>query len=506
MSGKNLEGNDRQSAHADDLYRQISDAIPHMVWVGRADGWLEYCNARVHEYTGLDMAQFEGWNWRRVVHPEDLLRWESAWREALARDEHFSIDCRMQRADGVYRWHSGSARPMRDARGTVTRWCGTYTDIEEQVSSARRLEQMLSAHTRALSESERRFRSFMDYAPAVAWIKDAQLRYVYVSRRYEEAFGMRLEDLRGRQDFEVWPEEVAAAGRRGDEVARLEPGSHQAIIKLPVAGGKTAEWFAVKFPFPDANGGPGVAGIAIDFTAQSRLREALGKSGERVRRLLDRLVIAQEAERRRLADGLHDLIGQNLTALGIGLGVLEATLPREVAASTEARLGDMRRLVEATVAEIRGVMTELRPPALEEYGLMPALRQHAAEFEQRTGIRTSVATACGETRLAREIELALFRITQESLTNVAKHAAASQVQIELSISDTLAHLAISDDGSGFAEPEGARAAGRGGWGLPAMRERCEALGGALRIGFPGRGTRLEVDIPLPGCPDDRMTG
>lgn len=496
MSAEAIRDGQPAPADAGDLYRQIADAIPHMVWVGRADGWLDYFNARVYQYTGLRFEQLQGWNWQVVVHPEEEERCVSAWRRALELGEYFSMECRLLRADGVYRWHNGSACPVRDASGKVTRWFGTCTDIEDSVRSAQQLAQTVSARTQALNESERRFRSFMDYVPAVAWIKDAQLRYVYVSKPYEKAFGRRLEELRGKDDFEAWPIEIATAFRRSDEEACHEPGPHQSVTRVPVADGRTAEWFTVKFPFPDANGAPGVAGIAIDFTEQSQLHEALGKSTERVRKLLDRLVSAQEAERRRLADGLHDLIGQNLTALGIELGVLETTLPENISERSRGRLSEMRRLVAGTVGEIRGVMTELRPPALQEYGLLPALRQHAAEFEQRTAIRTSVAMAGREGRLGRDIELALFRIAQEALTNVAKHAGASHVHIELSNADAMVRMAVSDDGSGFAEREGARAAARGGWGLPAMRERTEALGGSLRIEFPGKGTRLEVDIPL----------
>ncbi len=212
---------------------------------------------------------------------------------------------------------------------------------------------------------------------------------------------------------------------------------------------------------------------------------------------MDRLVAAQESERRRVADDLHDLIGQNLTALGIDLTTLKQHLHSDADPASGARIDAMRALVEKTIDAIRGVMTDLRPPALEEFGLAPALRWYVAEFSERTGMKASVSVPGGERRLPREVELALFRIVQEALTNAAKHSDGSSVHVGIAEEGDRIRLSVEDDGRGFANPVGARSARRGGWGLPTMRERAEAHGGALRIEFPARGTRLIVEIPAP---------
>jgi two-component system sensor histidine kinase UhpB len=206
-----------------------------------------------------------------------------------------------------------------------------------------------------------------------------------------------------------------------------------------------------------------------------------------------RLVTTQESERRRLADDLHDLIGQNLTALGIELASLRHRLTASDAAPA-ARIDAMRSLVEETIDSIRGVMTDLRPPALEEYGLAAALRAHVKEFGERTGLKASVNVSGRELRLPREAELALFRIAQEALTNAAKHSGGTRVLVSVAEEAGALRLAIEDDGRGFSDPVGARSARRGGWGLPAMRERAEAHGATLRVEFPGVGTRLVVEL------------
>jgi two-component system sensor histidine kinase UhpB len=155
----------------------------------------------------------------------------------------------------------------------------------------------------------------------------------------------------------------------------------------------------------------------------------------------------------------------------------------------------MAALLGTTIEAIRGVMTDLRPPELEEFGLLPALRSYGAQFSQRTGMKVSTNVAGPPPQLKRDTALALFRIVQEALTNAAKHSGASKVAISMTNDCGRIRLCVEDDGRGFADHLGARRDRRGGWGLPAMRERAEALGGELRIEFPGRGIRLIVELP-----------
>jgi two-component system sensor histidine kinase UhpB len=257
---------------------------------------------------------------------------------------------------------------------------------------------------------------------------------------------------------------------------------------VPYADGRPAHWLVTKFPLADAGGMTGVAGIAIDLTARV-------EAEERVRTLVSRLVQAQELERRRVADELHDLIGQNLTALGIDLQALKQRLQAGGDLIAGPRLDAMAALLDTTIDAIRGVMTDLRPAALEEFGLVPALRWYASQFGKRTGLKVATKAPRREMRLPPDTELALFRIVQEALTNAAKHSGGTSVEIKLRYGERL-KLTVQDDGRGFADPVGARGARRGGFGLTTMRERAEAQGGSLRVEFPERGTRVVVEIPV----------
>jgi PAS domain S-box-containing protein len=480
------------------LYRLIADSIPHMVWAARPDGGVDFFNQRFYDYTGLSYTEPHGWGWRAVLHPDDLERCLATWTRAVQTGERYEIEYRLRGADGRYRWHQGIAVPMRDPDGLVLRWFGTSTDIENQIRSAQILETTVEERTRELRETQGRLREIIDNQPECVKLLDPQGRLLEMN-----AAGLRMVEaddaasLLGQCVYGLVAAEHRGAFRDLTErVCRGERGR----LEFEIVGLKGTRRWLETHAVPlreEATGELRLLGITRDITERRRTERALRESTADVRRLMDRLVEAQESERRRLADDLHDLIGQNLTALGIDLTTLKQRLPPEADPACGERVDAMRSLVEKTIDAIRGVMTDLRPPALEEFGLAPALRWYVAEFSERTGMKASLSMPGIDRRLPRDAELALFRIAQEALTNAAKHSEGSAVHVGISENAGRLRLSVEDDGRGFADPVGARRARRGGWGLSAMRERAEAHGGMLMIEFPGRGTRLVVEIPGP---------
>jgi signal transduction histidine kinase len=211
--------------------------------------------------------------------------------------------------------------------------------------------------------------------------------------------------------------------------------------------------------------------------------------------LAERLAEVEEAERRRLAGELHDKVGQNLTALGINLNIVRMQLPADSAPAVRSRLDDSLSLVAQTTEQIRDVMADLRPPVLDDYGLLAALHWYAEQFARRTSIAVTVEGEEPIPQLDARVESALFRIAQEALNNVAKHARASAVTLTLEVGRRSLRLLVTDDGIGF-DPVGldARGAGRG-WGLLTMTERAEAVGGRCLIeSCPGLGTQVVVEL------------
>jgi signal transduction histidine kinase len=206
---------------------------------------------------------------------------------------------------------------------------------------------------------------------------------------------------------------------------------------------------------------------------------------------LRRVVEAQELERRRLARELHDETGQALTSILLGLKALEDKLDD---ADTRAAAAELRELVVTTLQDVRRLAVELRPSALDDFGLIAAVERLSASFSEQTGIEIDFETALVAERLPAEVETALYRIVQESLTNVVKHARARRVSILLARRNGAIKAVIEDDGQGF-DPAASPSAG---FGLVGMRERLALLGGRLEVESSGdTGTTIAAEVPVP---------
>jgi signal transduction histidine kinase len=227
-----------------------------------------------------------------------------------------------------------------------------------------------------------------------------------------------------------------------------------------------------------------------ETTAQ--LNEASGE----VRRLSARLMEIQDDERRVLAAELHDIVGQDLSAVNAELALLRSQLPAGAPSDAAERLANASALVRRSVNAVRSVMAQLRPPGLDELGLPAALRWHGATFETRTGIAPSVSANDTLRRPLPKVGDALLRIYLEALTNTSKHAKAGKVWVALEARRGEIVMGIADDGRGFDMARTARRDEKSGWGLMIMYERALSIGAELRVlSTPGSGTRIEVLVP-----------
>ncbi len=232
----------------------------------------------------------------------------------------------------------------------------------------------------------------------------------------------------------------------------------------------------------------------------NRTQAALVESENRLRALSSRLKETEENLRKELARELHDTVGQNLTALNLNLNVLKNFLPRAAVEKSDGILEDSMKLVVETTNHVRDVMARLRPVGLDDYGLVSALNWYGKRFSSRTGIPVKIHDNGNIKRLKPSLETELFRIAQEALTNIAKHADANNVDIFLTHHKGSVKLVISDNGKGFdmesVSSELAHIADRKtGWGLISMKERTHAIEGKLRIdSTPGKGTSVEIEV------------
>jgi two-component system sensor histidine kinase UhpB len=230
-----------------------------------------------------------------------------------------------------------------------------------------------------------------------------------------------------------------------------------------------------------------------DSSEVHRLQNAFERMTTRLeaqRREAGRAAIqAQEQERRRIAQDLHDEVNQALTAVSLRLQASIERSPPDL----RRELSETKRLASQAMDELLALARRLRPAVLDDHGLVPALHSQVRDFAEQTGIDASFRTRGGMSQLSPEQQLVIYRVTQEGLSNVAQHADAAKVEVELSfIGRTV--LRISDNGRGFAPADGAKRNG-GGLGVSGMRERALLIGGRLSLwSAEGSGTRLELTI------------
>jgi PAS domain S-box-containing protein len=376
---------------------------------------------------------------------------------------------------------------------------------------------------RRLEASERRFRTFMDNSPAVAFIKDAAGRRVYLNQRYRQTFQSGTQDLLGKTDFDLYPADVAERLQKSDAAVLETRQPVRSIEHVPTPDGVVHPWLAFKFPIEETPGEWFVAGVAVDITEQKQIEEELRRARdelelhvsertanlvtintqlhqeiaqrERVeaalrqeQELLQHLLSLSDNDRKLVAYEIHDGLVQYVTAalmhLDSFLHVMPAGTPRE-------NIDVSRRLLRDALAEARRLISGLRPPILDEAGIVAALEYLVGE--QTDDCRIELVRNVQTPRFPPLIESALFRICQEALTNIRKHSKAGHATVELNEEAGHVRLAISDDGVGF-DPTHITART---FGLQGIRERARLLGGQATItSASGAGTQVIVELPV----------
>jgi signal transduction histidine kinase len=269
------------------------------------------------------------------------------------------------------------------------------------------------------------------------------------------------------------------------EVARRFEASTGLYVPLVAAGGPIGIVFAHDKQSRDPRFTSADQRLAEHFAQRATVAVDLSRRVQRDS--LRRLIEGQELERRRLARELHDETGQALTSVLLGLKAVES------ADDVPAALANLRELVVGTLQDVRRLAVELRPKALDDFGLLPAVERLVETFRASTGMAVHFESRLGENRLSSEVETTLYRVVQEGLTNVAKHAGARTVSVLLVRRDTSASAVVEDDGQGFERTD----EDRGGIGLAGMRERLALLDGRLTIeSDPATGTTVAAEVPL----------
>ncbi|NOT27912.1 MAG: PAS domain S-box protein [Acidobacteria bacterium] len=455
-------------------------------------------------------------SWERLLHPDDAQRAADTLEAAQRGEGDYAVELRLRHKGGHYVDVLSRGFPVRrESDGRIIRIVGTHLDLTER----KRAEAKLRA-------DEHRLRAFLENSAVAGWLKDEDGRYVFLSKNFQR-FGMGIDEWVGRTDFEFWPREVAETFRRND-LAVLKSGKSVEVVEEAVyPDGTRSWWLNHKFRLEGADGKQYVGGLGVDVTARTNaeelLRHAHDELEERVRErttelasanealqlemvereraegarreLLARLVFAQEDERRRIAREMHDQLGEQLTALGLHVRGLQSAVADSP--SLAARAETLERVTQELDRSVDELVWALRPTALDDLGLRAALENYLQDWSSRVGVTAELHTAgLADDRLTTEIETTLYRIAQEALNNVAKHAKASNVAVLLERRPDHISLVIEDDGVGFESSGPGRPSH--GFGLLGMQERAALIGANLEIeSQAGAGTSILVRIAIP---------
>lgn len=416
---------------------------------------------------------------------ENLADIEQAFRRMLLGEfPREGVELRFCRRDGERIDVLVTGSPLLDREGGRVGWLGLFEDLTENKKAA----------AERARDEELSYRTLLDNIGDIVARFDRDGRYLYINPVCARYSGLGPEHYIGRTPSERDPGPQARF--REEAIRRVYttgvPEEHEQEFD---ALGHHYLFLWKLFPERDDHGQiKAVITVSHDMTEGRAAERRLRRYSVRLRGLSRRLVAAQEAERRRVGRDLHDLIGQNLSALGINLEIVRSDLSALASPATAARIASMKTIIEDTVQSVRDVVTELRPHLLEDCGLAVGLEGLARQYRERSQLSVDVAVRGDPVRLNRDVELGLYRIAQESVANAAKHSKAGGVRMDLQYAGERVTLIISDDGRGFRADIERRTDVRG-VGLMIMRERAEAIGGAFDVrAIPGEGTRISVTI------------
>jgi PAS domain S-box-containing protein len=475
-------------------YHVMADAIPVLIWQSGADKLCTYFNSDWLEFTGRTIEQELGNGWAEGVHPEDLRQCLEIYASAFERREPFVMEYRLRHRSGDYRWVLDRGTPVYGTGGILLGYIGGCIDIHDRKVAEEEVR-----------DREIRLRTSLEFNQSIManmaeglYTVDTRGFVTYMNPAAERLFGWSSNEVLGRKMHDVihyqYPD-----GRPfpADQCAGLQVLQEGTVLSdhEDVFIRKDGTFFPVVYSSSPIASDGGIIGAVLvfrDMTARKQAEEALRRSQEELRGLAARLQAVREEERAVLAREIHDELSGALTALKMDVSLLPDRAAKDHEAFLE-KLRSMSQLIDTTLDRVHTIVTELRPVVLDKLGLVAAIEWQTGEFHERSGFVCETHLPAEEIALDSERSTGLFRILQEALTNVARHANATKVIVELKSEAGSLILAVRDDGKGIDEKA---IFAHTSMGLLGMRERALSFGGATEVSrLPQGGTLVTARIP-----------
>ncbi len=477
----------RKKAEEDSLkaklqIQAILDNIPDMVWLKDMEGRIIAVNHAFERACGQVSNDIAGKTFGDIWPIELAERLMAFDSEVLLSGKQTQAEELITDYDGRMRWLETIRSPIYNDKNEIIGTTGIARDITKR-----------HAAESALRESESKYRRLIEMLKEGIWVVDSEMNTTFVNKRMETLLGWTVEEMMGSNPTEFMDEQTREIFAEHFEMSK-QGVAEQFEVNLIRKDGLRIYVLIEAAPIMDEKGRftGAIAGLA-DITARKNAEQNLKKSQEELRSLSSHLQQVREEERASMAREIHDELGQVLTSLKLDLAWLRGKV-QDRHTELLSRTVLMQMDIDRAIDTIHTIIARLRPVILDDFGLMEAIIWLVDEFQCHSGISCDFPFPSEEIVLSDECSTALFRICQESLTNVARHAEATEVKVTLREIDDNILLTIEDNGKGIGRTTSQRLSSLG---ILGMRERAIALGGRVTVeNGEGRGTKVEATLPL----------
>jgi PAS domain S-box-containing protein len=486
MTGSMMDITERKLAeekifHSNQRFELIANTTNDAVWETNLETGVSWGNEMHQKMYGLtlenEIPNFD--EWKMHLHPDDRDWVVKSLEDALSStDNTWIVEYRFVKSSGEVVTVYDRTYIVRDAEGKPVRMMGSMMDITERKKAED-----------ALLQSEEKYRTLVEQATDGIFIADHTGKFVIVNSaglklsQYteEELSTLTIYDLADPEELKVNPfrfEEMKnEQGARSERKLKRKDGT---IVDIEINAKFLSDGRFLAF--------------IRDITERKKAENELNSSYKAIRKLTSHLQNAREEERTHIAREIHDELGQQLTVLKMDVSWLTKKIKQLESQQLNDKAAEIVQMLNDTVNTVRRISSDLRPVLLDDLGLAAALEWHLAEFGKRSGIKTEFFTLESPIAIPRTTATGLFRIYQESITNIARHSEATEVMVELFIEDKVVTMAISDNGKGFDVTSVGR---KKTLGVLGMQERTVMMGGTFRIKRnPGKGMKVEVHVPV----------
>lgn len=486
MTGSMMDITERRLAeekiiHSNQRFELIANTTNDAVWETNLETGVSWGNEMHQKMYGLtldnEIPDYK--EWEKHLHPDDRDWVLKSLADALAStDNTWIVEYRFVKSSGETVTIYDRTYIVRNAEGKPVRMMGSMMDITERKQAED-----------ALLQSEEKYRTLVEQATDGIFIADHTGKFVIVNSAGLKLSQYSEEELSTRTIYDLAdPEELKVNPFRFEDM-RNEQGA-RSERKLKRKDGTIVD---IEINAKFLSDGRFLAFIR-DITERKKAENELNSSYKAIRKLTSHLQNAREEERTHIAREIHDELGQQLTVLKMDVSWLTKKIKQLESQQLNDKALEIVQMLNDTVNTVRRISSDLRPVLLDDLGLAAAIEWHLAEFGKRSGMKTEFVTIESPIAIPRATATGLFRIYQESITNIARHSEATEVMVELFVEDKIVTMAISDNGKGFDVTSIGR---KKTLGVLGMQERTVMMGGTFRIKRnPGKGMKVEVHVPV----------